>query len=496
MKAAIYIRVSTDEQAAEGFSIDAQKRRLLAYADSQDWEVSEVYIDDGWSAKDLKRPEMKRLIADLERRLFDVVLVYKLDRMTRSASDCDNLIKMFEAHNVKFQSCTESFETRTATGRLFIRLVADIAQWERENTAERVRMGMEQMVHEGRRPGGPINFGYNKEEKIVQEEYVQIRLLRQFYLEGDGLRAVAERLNDMGFLRRGYRWSSFGVWYILDNPYYAGKLRYGTKKADGKYASRKKEGVVDLTFSDGSQELIFTWEEYEEHKAEMQRRSFTGYSKVREYWFSGILVCSKCGGKMSGRYHQNKRKDGSYNKILSYICSGRQTGKGCTMPMFRQELVENLLMDWINERLSTDYSAIREIAATTEDEPTVDLRADLERELDKVRERRKKWQRMYADDLISQEELRDHNADERQNEAMITTELDRLPKPNTGDMGMQSEMLFGLPEVWDQMDDVDKHEMILEIFKEITLYTPLDTQKGNGKKGKFIPASIQSVVFN
>jgi site-specific DNA recombinase len=494
VKAAIYIRVSTDEQAAEGFSIDAQKRRLLAYADSQDWEVSEVYIDDGWSAKDLKRPEMQRMLGDLENQLFDVVLVYKLDRMTRSASDCDNLIKMFEAHNVKFQSCTESFETRTATGRLFIRLVADIAQWERENTAERVRMGMEQMVHEGRRPGGPINFGYDKNEKIVQEEYTQIKLLRNFYMQGLGLKGVATKLNDMGLLRRGYRWTSFSVWYILDNPYYAGKLRYGTKKSNGKYASRKKEGVVDLTFADGSQELTFTWDEYQEHKEEMAKRSFTGYSKVREYWFSGVLKCSKCGGKMSGRYHQNKRQDGSYNKIISYICSGRQTGKGCTMPMFRQELVESLLLEWIGERLSTDYSAIRELAATAEEDPMIDLRKDLKREIDKVRERRKKWQRMYADDLISQEELREHNADEKQNEEMLMSELEKMPTFNVEDLSGQNEMLFGLPEVWGQMDDVDKHEMILDIFKEITLYTPLD--KAHGRKGQFIPASIESVVFN
>lgn len=241
MKAAIYIRVSTDEQALEGFSIEAQKRRLLAYADSQDWEVAEVYIDDGWSAKDLKRPEMKRMISDIQEHIFDVVLVYKLDRMTRSASDCDHLLKIMETYNVKFQSCTESFETRTATGRLFIRLVADIAQWERENTAERVRFGMEQMVMEGRRPGGPINFGYDKDEKLVEDEVMQIRMLRKFYLEGDGIKGVAQKLNAMGFLRRGYKWTSFSVWYILDNPYYAGKLRYGGKKANGKYASRKKK---------------------------------------------------------------------------------------------------------------------------------------------------------------------------------------------------------------------------------------------------------------
>jgi site-specific DNA recombinase len=157
-------------------------------------------------------------------------------------------------------------------------------------------------------------------------------------------------------------------------------------------------------------------------------------------------------------------------------------------------LVESLLLEWIGEMLSTDYSAIRELAATTEEDPVVDLRKDLVRELEKVRDRRKKWQRMYADDLISQEELREHNADEKQNEEMLMAELAKMPDVHIEDYAEQNEILFGLPEVWDQMDDVDKHDMILDIFKEIVLYTPLD--KAHGKKGKFIPASIQSVIFN
>lgn len=494
MKAAIYIRVSTDEQANEGFSIDAQKRRLLAYADSQDWEVAEVYIDDGWSAKDLKRPEMQRMIEDVKQKKFDVVLVYKLDRMTRSSFDCDQLLKLFEAHAVKFQSCTESFETRTATGRLFIRLVADIAQWERENTAERVRMGMEQMVMDGRRPGGPVPFGYDKDGKIVEEEATQIRLLRKFYMEGEGIKAIAVKLNSMGFLRRGYKWSAFPVWYILDNPYYAGKLRYGSKKANGKYPSRKKEGVVDLIIQDADHEKLFTLEEYEEHKSEMRRRSFNGFSRSREYWFSGVLVCGKCGGKMSGRYHQNKRKDGSYNKITSYICVSRQTGKGCDMPMFRQELVEKLLLDWIDGKLEADPEVMKEMSVTQEDDSSETLRSDLMKELNKVRERRKKWQRMYADDLISEEELRSHNADEKANEDIILAELDKLPEQASESLTEASDMIYQLPEIWNVLDDKDKHDLILDIFKEIKLYTPVG--KVHGKKGHFIPASIESVVFN
>lgn len=495
MKAAIYIRVSTDEQASEGFSIEAQKRRLLAYASSQDWEVTEVYIDDGWSAKDLNRPEMKRMLQDVPTNKFNVVLVYKLDRMTRSSTDCDHLLKLFESHSVKFQSCTESFETRTATGRLFIRLVADIAQWERENIAERVRFGMEQMVLEGRRPGGPVPFGYATGAKVsIPEERDILRLLRSLYMDGLGLKAVALQLNEMGLYRRGYKWSSFSVWYVLDNPYYAGMIRYGGKKPDGKYAHRKKDEVENIIYQESDHEKIYTMEEYEEHQKEMNRRSFTGHSKVREYWFTGILKCGRCGSKMSGRYHQNKRKDGSYNKILSYICANRQTGKGCTMPMFRQELVEKLIMELI-DNIQIDHQLIKKDIQSKplERSKKDEHRTLLEKELLKIKERRKKWQRMYADDLIDEDELRSHNKDERENEANILEQLDLLPK--AADVSLiPIDLLFDLPNLWAVINDKEKNELIHEMFKEIELYTELE--KVHGRKGRFIPAKITNVVYN
>lgn len=505
MRAALYIRVSTDDQAEEGYSIEDQKRRLTSFVDSQDWEIADVYIDDGYSAKDLNRPDMQRLIEDVPLNKFDIVLIYKLNRLIRSASDCDYLLKLFDRHNIKFQSCVESYETRTAAGRLFIRLMADIAQFERENIAENVRNGMEQMVREGKRPGGPVPFGYTSEGTVIPEEARICHELRRLYMEeGMGFKSIAVQLNNTpGMLRRGEKWSSFSVWYTLDNPYYAGKLRWGSKKANGKYASRKKEELVNCIIQDSTHEKIFTWEEYEEHTARMKDRSFNGYSKKREYWFTGVLRCSKCGSAMSGRYHQNKRADGTYKMILSYICSRRQSGQGCTMPMFRQELVEKLMFDYIEEiRLKHELMMNAKDKKKKEPNKTVSEIDHLNRELIKVQDRKKEWQRMFIDlkthndDIIlTEEELRSHIKEERKKEEYLMNRISELRTKESSENKSTPPLLqlFELSELWDVSDDEDRSELVQTIFKTIVLDTPLD--KARATKGKFIPASIKDIEY-
>ncbi|MGF9826753.1 recombinase family protein, partial [Brevibacillus agri] len=132
MRTAVYMRVSTEDQAREGFSIPAQREKLLAYVHSQGWEVAAIYADEGISAKDTNRPALKRLLRDIREGNIDVVLVYRLDRLTRSVLDLYRLLQEFEKYDVRFKSCTEVYDTTTAIGRLFITLVAALAQWERE----------------------------------------------------------------------------------------------------------------------------------------------------------------------------------------------------------------------------------------------------------------------------------------------------------------------------------------------------------------------------
>ena len=145
MRTAIYCRVSTEEQATEGFSIHAQKDKLTKYAESNDWDIVDYYVDDGISGKNLtERPEVSRLIEDVKKGRIKNVLIYKLDRLTRSVKDLIYLIELFDKNNCTFNSQTEKIDTSNAVGRMFVKIIGIFAEFERENLAERVTFGYEQ----------------------------------------------------------------------------------------------------------------------------------------------------------------------------------------------------------------------------------------------------------------------------------------------------------------------------------------------------------------
>jgi site-specific DNA recombinase len=156
MKAVGYIRVSTTEQALEGVSLEAQHTKVQAYAVVKDWHVSEIIRDEGVSAKRLKRPGLARLLALVEARQIDVVIVYKLDRLTRSVRDLNNLVELFEKKGVALVSLQESLDATTATGRLMMNLLASVSQWEREVIGERTRDAMQHLKAQGQVYSRPV----------------------------------------------------------------------------------------------------------------------------------------------------------------------------------------------------------------------------------------------------------------------------------------------------------------------------------------------------
>ncbi|PGM94515.1 recombinase family protein [Bacillus cereus] len=317
MKCAIYRRVSTDMQAEKGSSLEAQKERLNAFAVSQGWEAANDYVDEGYSAKDMNRPALQRMLSDMRDKQFDIILVYKLDRLCRSVRDLNDMIKEFEICNVKFKSSTESLDTTTATGRMMINIIGTLAQWEREQTAERVSMIMNERSKKGLWNGGPMPYGYilkNDKVSIIEGEAKLVNFCFNKAIT-HGAQAIARTLNEQGYRTRdGHKWIMRSILRMLHNPLYKG---YVTYESDGKVQLTKAkikgfEPIISEDLFDKVQYII-----------KKRTISPTRVKSDSIFPFSGILVCPKCNGKMSGTTITAKGVQYKYyrcSKVVHGIC--------------------------------------------------------------------------------------------------------------------------------------------------------------------------------
>lgn len=234
----IYVRVSTDEQALNGYSIRAQKEKLISFCIAKDWNNYKIYSDEGISGKSIEiRPGLLSLIDDIKSKKISNVVVYKIDRLTRSTHDLIELIDLFNNYNCSFNSLCESIDTKSSTGRLFIKIIGIFAEFERENIAERVRFGLERKVREGFTIASKnISYGYNKKngEKIqfvVEKEASIVRKIYEMFLNDYNYSDIARYLNDNNILtKNGHSWSYKTIKLVLTNPNYVGRVRYGINK--------------------------------------------------------------------------------------------------------------------------------------------------------------------------------------------------------------------------------------------------------------------------
>jgi len=227
---AAYARVSTEDQATEGFSLSSQLEMLRNYAESQDWIIQDEYVDDGYTGRNIKRPEYDRMIANRDK--WDAIAVVKMDRIHRNSRNFMGMMDFLEKHNKKFVSSTESLDTSTALGRFVVDMIQRIAQLESEQIGERTKTGMREKAEtsKGSIMGFTPPFGYriSRSELAVNEEEMEVvkDIFRQ-YLDGMTMDEISYRLNRNGTLtRRSNLWNKFNLRNILHNPVYAGYMRW------------------------------------------------------------------------------------------------------------------------------------------------------------------------------------------------------------------------------------------------------------------------------
>jgi site-specific DNA recombinase len=210
MRTVAYLRVSTQEQAREGISLDNQREKVRAYCALHDLELVEVIEDQGQSAKDLKRPGMQRLMGLITDRKVDAAVVYKLDRLSRRVIDTLSLIEMMAKYDVAFHSLNEKIDTGTAMGRFFLNITASLAQMERDLISERTKDALQHLVRNGQR-AGQLPYGYRLGEDgktLVPLKSEQRAISRMVQLRNEGLsfRYICRILDAEGFSPTGKVW--------------------------------------------------------------------------------------------------------------------------------------------------------------------------------------------------------------------------------------------------------------------------------------------------
>ncbi len=451
------MRVSTEDQAKDGFSIHAQREKLSSYANICDWEIVDYYIDEGISAKNTKdRPDINRLINDVKSGKVNNVLVYKLDRLTRSVKDLITLIELFEQYNCTFSSVTEKLETGTATGRMFIKIIGIFAEFERENLAERVSFGYEQKTREGNytNTNGVNGFDYivGKGDLIVNElEKEIVNRIYNMYLEGTSMLKIARTFNSEQIpSKRGGYWSQSTIKSILTNPLYIGKIRYGVnKKIQNKafQVNGEQESLIDKDTFKSVQEMILKRKHYNSKK----------YPSENAY-FSSVLRCHKCGS----RFHPKQQKqNGKY--YITYYCNNKQINK-CNSSGISHTKVLNAFEEYIsNITLNKSIEIKPNIDNKTKEEKLI-------RELDNIDKKRKRLQMLFIDEQINNSDykemitkLEDDRDKINESRKLICSEQEKV------DYNDIKKLITNVKKNWDYLDESERNMFINQFIKYINI---------------------------
>lgn len=254
VKVAIYTRVSTEDQAREGFSLDAQIGSLRNYCKARGWEIVKEYIDDGHSGRNVRRPAYQKMMSEKDQ--WDMILVVKMDRIHRNSRNFMEMMDNLTKCEKEFTSMQESLDTSTAIGRFVVDIIQRIAQLESEQIGERVYVGMKQKAETvGGVLGFAIPYGYdykNGKLTINRDETKIVKYMFKRYLEGATLSTIIDELHSKNVLtKHGKKWGKQTIAGILKNPLYCGYMQWDKIIRSGEHAA-----IIDKKTFNSVQQLM------------------------------------------------------------------------------------------------------------------------------------------------------------------------------------------------------------------------------------------------
>lgn len=440
-KAAIYIRVSTDAQAEEGYSVEAQKEQLTAYCVSKRIKHYELYIDGGWSGSNLARPEIQRLIQDVKDNKISHVIVFKLDRLSRSQKDTLYLIEdVFNPHDVSFVSLNESMDTSTPMGRLMIGILSAFAQLERENIRLRTRMGMKERVKAGYWMGGgkiPFGYDYDSEDGILvpNKDAEKVKQVYALYIAGKSPQVIANLL--------GLKYEKLVTQILIR------KCNYGVIEYNGEIYQGKHEPVISKETYDMAMKCMY------------ERKAVRANST--EHLLTGLVYCGKCGAKM--RYI----KWGGQG--YKFMCYSQQKSKpylvkdpDCDQPKISAEEVETMVKNAIFE--FADNYALDKEDKIIEPEDTISLLLSQKEILEK---KIKRLYNIYAESENSI--LLDTINDLQKQLEKINNQID-FETQNSNILQLREEksiILSTVEDIWDILSVQEQKTIIRKLIDKIII---------------------------
>lgn len=508
-KVAIYIRWSTDEQG-EGNTLSVQLESCKKFIESQGWEVNErlIYIDDGWSGSNLDRPEMEKLRKDVKDDLIDCVIIWKIDRLSRSMVDTVDLVLKEWKYTTYVKSVNESFDTSTMMGMMMVSFLAIFAEIERENIRFRTFNGKVKNVEDkGLSAGFKAPYGYKVGKvtgtfEIIVEEAKIVKRIFRMYADGMGRSGIARQLNAEGILfRKGKKWNESTVAHIINNYLYTGRLVWGKLQRnnkrnviDGEKFWNRRENPIIKELSKDVITPIISKDEFEkvrqirESRDVFKDRRIAPRSFTSPHLLSGIIKC-KCGHGMTSRRHQGT------DAYAYYMCRGNKT-KGdsfCDCGYLRQDIIDQIVVDSVKEKFLKGKDNIFQIAITQHNSRVEELThslnsinkqlADLENELSSIKhDYRKKIIKaedynMFKNDIVIE------TADLTEKKTLIQESLDSLESEavDTADLDDFVESLGN----WERLTIEQQKQLLLKWIGSVIVY------KKKGKENKKLSVIIR-----
>lgn len=453
MRVGLYPRVSGHEQE-DNYSIPEQIDRMKKYCEARDWMVHKIYTDAGFSGGNLDRPGLQEMINDVENGKLDMVLVYKLDRLSRSQKETLFLIEdVFEKHNVAFTSMTENFDTSTPFGKAILGILAVFAQLERSQIKERTMLGKDSLAQEGKWHGGKwVPIGYNYENgllEINEYEAMQVAEIAKLFLNGTPVRTIARLVTEKGYKHKYGEWEAKTIRRVLQNPVNVGQI----KNRDRWYPGIHDPILNQKTF-DAIQELM------------EKRRDQYGTTRPHQSLLGGILYCKNCGGRYARQ---------SYNGVFYYICYSRSKkmkkmikDPNCRNKNYRYEELDAAILNEIRQ-LVIDPSRIEQARENRPHSDVTEKVKAITQEIAKIDTQISKMMDLYALGTIDLDVISDKVAALNNTKVSLSKELESLNVPETDNTMTEDQIRSIASLMKDDLPLEDKRNIVQSLIHYIEI---------------------------